>query len=227
VPAFRQGVKVEFQGRFKLTIWGGLHAVGTADRRITWTTTDADLARGAAWVGWRGISWAGTSYGEGAAVHDHGTGLFRMEFNDAGYVDKSDEPQVDPWELFGVVFLVQPFVADVVFNDNWLHHSRTFVMRINHGERDPAPPHTPMSLYRNRFSDSLAGLTVAHMKSDVHFVGGGIARVTGYQGKVATVCDAYDQPVFLDGFVQDCGAQATAPWFTHNVGGSVSWTPPR
>jgi hypothetical protein len=215
------GVKVEFQGRYDLEILGGLYSVGTSLNRITWTTTAADIALGASWVGWRGIRWMGSNIYP--PEHDHGTGLFRMEYNDVGYQDALDETQADPWMLMGVIHLEAVWVGDTVLNYNRFHHGRAFAFVVARSSNDPASPGTSITWTGNTAEDSAGGFYTAHLYTTVHFAGGGASNNTSGTG-AGSVATAVDNVVYLDGFlITNCSGTQLE---NYGGAGTITYTPP-
>jgi len=215
------GVRVEFEGSYSLRVFGGIHAVGTAAQRIVFTTSPADLARGDAWAGWRGIRIPNNDYQTN--VIDHGDRLYDLRFCEIAYVDKRDGVQAHPWDdAIGAMYVHGTTNADLVFDDNWIHHSRSGGLAYFGAQASVLTG--PVYFHRNvieHIVDSPA-IYVAHVYGTappgtadhnlaVHVVGGAARHFIGPRtsDSVSTVGATWDTPVYLDNFeITDCGDQA-------------------
>jgi GH18 family chitinase len=243
------GVKVEFQGPFKLQCYGGLHAVGTPTQRIRFTTTDADVAKGAwAWTGWRGLRISGShTYQARDGLHDFGAGLFDIQWTEIAYVDKAQGgayTNYDPHEEWNGSFYASDIIpGDLIFNDNWVHHAKASTSTgggqlfwISHLGGGYVPNSVPdYYFYRNVFEDSQwGGAYFAHnSRADGslvvgHLVGGAFRRTQRQALGSSSVCSVFSTSASLDGVeITDCGDQASTPWFkVVATPGTITYTAP-
>jgi hypothetical protein len=225
------GVKVEFTGRYSLRLFGGIYAVGTAASHIVFTTTDADIALGGSWVGWRGIRITGADFDD--TVIDHGTGIFNFQYCDIGYVDKLDGVQEHPWEEYdGAFYSHGCHYDDFIFDNNYIHHSRSIGIAYYGGQNSSAYLTSEPYFYSNIFEymDGFGAISLDHAYASagvhrpVHFAGGEVNHHTGTVN-LFTVGYAWDAELHLDSLsVSDSGDRYTAPWFYTDGGGVIYYT---
>ncbi|HEY3358972.1 MAG TPA: glycoside hydrolase family 18 protein [Polyangia bacterium] len=243
------GVRVEFQGPYKMQCYGGLHAVGTSTQRIQFTTTAADVAKGAwAWTGWRGLRISGShTYQTRDGLHDFGAGLFNIQWTEIAYVDKAQGglyTNYDPHEEWNGNFYASDIMpGDLIFDNNWVHHAKASTSTgggqlfwVSHLGGGYVPNTVPdYYFYNNVFEDSQwGGAYFAHnARADgslvvAHLVGGAFRRTQRQPQGSSSVCSVFATSASLDGVeITDCGDRVAAPWFAVvTTPGTITYTPP-
>jgi hypothetical protein len=230
------GVKVEFQGPYWLKAMGGFSAKGTAAARIVFTTTDADIALGDNWIGWKGIRISASEYDQ--SVIDHGPGAYSFEYCEVAYVDKTCEDR-HPWEnRFGSVYVRGASDTDLSFNHNYIHHGRSTLFSFFGISNCNLMG--DLTFEDNVFEDSIsaAAVSASHVYSyqeqhgqggpkykNVFFKGGAIRnyRDLSYNDG-GTVASAWDSSIYLQGVeISNCGDESE--WFDQNPADAIKVVP--
>jgi hypothetical protein len=223
------GVKIIFKGRYWLRLMGGMIAKGTASAMIVFTTTDGDIALGDGWVGWGGIRICGDDYDETVIDTGNGSAIWDFEFCEIAYVDKNNGVSGHPWErIDGSFYTHGASNTDLVFNDNWIHHSRSGLFAY-YGASDSTLFAEPV-FYRNIFEkgsispsiivchvytaqilhgpSTMLGTSPSTMLGTgpgmtnyfaTRFIGGAVRDyLVGTQSPYSTVAYCWDTPIILD-----------------------------